>query len=460
MNVKAYNYGAAEEVTGSCTIFEINDKKVMIDCGAFQGENAFEKNKKKEIPTDIEAAILTHCHYDHSGLLPLLIKKGYNGKIYSTPATRDLTAVVLMDSSKIQQAEKEVLYKEKEALKVIDNFSCLSYKKEKKINDDFSFTFYNSGHVLGSAIVDIAVPKYSGIQKYFHRKDEKSHILCAWDMGRKNNPLINPPEINIPAPEYIFLESTYGNKTHESIESVYQELTYVINRTIERKGKVLIPSFAIERAQEIIFFIKVLMAKNKIPRIPIYIDSPMASNATGVFNIHPECFNDNIVNNFISEGKNPFSVKSLKFISSHKESVAISKSKKPAIIIAGNGMCEAGRILNHLKTGTENPNNTILIVGYMSEGTLGRDILRKTETIKVDGESHALKAEIQSINAFSAHADYNEMLEWLKSIDTSKLKKIFLVHGEKEPMISFKDFLKKNGFETEIIKFGEKYNLK
>jgi len=458
MNVKAYNLGAAEEVTGSSTIFEINGKKYMIDCGAFQNEDAYDKNLKKEIPTDIEACILTHCHYDHTGLLPLLLKKGYKEKIYSTPATRDLTAVVLMDSAKIQQVEKQVLYKESEAIKVMDKFSCQQYGKEKKINDELSFTFYNSGHVLGSAMVDLAISKSNWLP--FLNKNKKTHILCAWDMGRENNPLINSPEKNIPAPEYIFLESTYGDKTHESIETVYQELTYVINRTISRGGKVLVPSFAIERAQEIIFFIKVLMAKNKIPRVPIYIDSPMASNATGVFNIHPECFNEDIVNNFFSEGKNPFSVKSLKFISSHRESICIAKSKKPAIIIAGNGMCEAGRILNHLKYGIENPNNTILIVGYMSENTLGRKILAKEENLVIDEEKRSLKAEVQRINAFSAHADYKEMLKWLKSIDTSKLKKIFLVHGEKEPQIFFKSFLRKNGFNAEIVKLGETYNLK
>lgn len=461
MDVKAYALGAAEEVTGSSLILETGKTKLMVDCGAFQGVEAFEKNKQKEIPTDIDAMALTHCHYDHSGLLPILVKKGYGGKIYGTPATRDLTSIVLMDSSKVQQVEKKIIYKEKDAMDAIDRFSCLQYEKEKQVSEDLSFTFYNAGHVLGSSMVDITVPGNTGFfAKLFHKDSEKSHILCAWDMGRESNPLVNPPATNMPAPEYIFLESTYGDKTHESLETVYQELIYVINRTIERGGKILIPSFAIERAQEIIFFIKTLMADKKIPRIPIFVDSPMASAATGIFSIHPECFNSNIIDNFLTQGKNPFSVKSLKFVSSHKESIEISKSKKPSIIIAANGMCEAGRILNHLKTGIENPNNTILMVGYMAEETLGRKILQKAEKVTIDGKEYSLKAEVQRINAFSAHADYVEMVDWLKKIDTSKLKKIFLVHGEKEPQEFFINYLKKNGFNAEAIKKDTVYNLR
>jgi metallo-beta-lactamase family protein len=341
----------------------------------------------------------------------------------------------------------------------MNHFSCFFYGKHKRIDDDVTATFYNAGHVLGSAVVDLAFTKYSGISKLFHKKDEKMHILYTGDLGRESNPLVNPPATDMPAPDYIVMESTYGNRLHESLDTVYQELAYTINRTIERGGKVIIPSFAIERAQELIYFIKNLMHDNKIPRVPVYVDSPMAVNATGVFSIHSECFNSKIKDNFISKGKNPFSVKSLKYVSSYQESLQIARSKKPCIVISAQGMCEAGRIINHIKHGIGNPNNTILIVGYMCEGTLGKKILNKAETVAIDDKEHKLKAEVQQINAFSAHADYKEMLEWLSKIDTSKLKKIFLVHGDHDAQEFFANKLNCAGFQVEIVKKGTKYKL-
>lgn len=455
-----HSAGAAEEVTGSRHYLEYNGKKYEIDCGAFQGGSDAETRNCTDTLEQPDAVIISHSHYDHVGLLPRLIKEGYTGKVYSIPATRDLASIIMLDSAKIQSYDsKTPAYTEKDAIATMNHFSCFFYGKHKKINDDLTVTFYNAGHILGSAMIDMALPKYSGLSKLFHNKNEKMHVLYTGDLGRDSNPLVNPPAIDMPAPDYIFMESTYGNKTHESLDTVYQELAYTINRTIERGGKVIIPSFAVERAQELIYFIKNLMADGKIPRIPVYIDSPMAVNATGVFSIHSECFNDSIRNNFIAKGKNPFSVKSLKYISSYQDSITIAKSKKPSIIISAQGMCEAGRIINHLKYGVSNPNNTILIVGYMCENTLGRRILNKDETIRIDGKDCKLKAEVQKINAFSAHADYKEMLDWLSKIDTSKLKKIFLVHGDTEAQEFFKSKLESNDYKVEIVKKGENYKL-
>ena len=457
--ITIYSAGAAEEVTGSRHYIEYNNKKYQIDCGAFQGgADADKRNKIAELEKP-DAVILSHCHYDHCGLLPRLVKEGYAGKIYSTPATRDLASIIMLDSAKIQSHEPGIpAYTEKDAIETMNHFSCFFYGKHKRIDDNVTATFYNAGHVLGSAVIDLAFTKYSGISKLFH-KDDRLHILYTGDLGRESNPLVNPPATDMPAPDYIVMESTYGNRTHESLDTVYQELAYTINRTIERGGKVIIPSFAIERAQELIYFIKNLMHDNKIPRVPVYVDSPMAVNATGVFSIHSECFNNKIKDGFISKGKNPFSVKSLKYISSYQESLQIARSKKPCIIISAQGMCEAGRIINHIKHGIGNPNNTILIVGYMCEGTLGRKILNKAESVTIDDKEYKLKAEVQQINAFSAHADYKEMLEWLSKIDTSKLKKIYLVHGDHDAQEFFANKLKSAGFQAEIIKAQVRYKL-
>lgn len=465
--ISCYSLGAVNEVTGSKHIIEINGKQYMIDCGAWQGAGGadiknrefhfFEADKLKEV-------FLTHAHYDHCGLLPVLYSScGYSGKIRSTPATRDLASIVMLDSSKIQKYEKGgPIYSEKDVVETMNHFSCFFYGKTKIIDDDLKVTFYDAGHILGSAMIDLSIKRKSSFLKRIFSKtaEEDMHVLYTGDLGRDSNPITKKPATNMPAPEYIFMESTYGNRLHESEEHIIGELEHVINKTISRGGKVIIPSFAIERAQELIYYIKTLMRQNKIPHIPVYIDSPMANNATGVFNIHPECFNDKIVEDFISKGKNPFSVRTLRCITDYQESIFVAENDEPSIIIAANGMCEAGRIINHLKFGLENEKNTILIVGYMGEGTLGRKILEGEPKVVIDKREYDVKAEVHKINAFSAHADYSEILKWLQSIDNSKLKTIFLVHGDKEAQTSLKNYLTVNGtYHVEIIEPNKTYSL-
>lgn len=455
MSISLTSYGGAGEVTGSKHLLSIDNEDFLIDCGSWQGSNdANQKNHdfKYEAIEKLKGVFLTHAHFDHCGLLPKLVKDGYKGKIYSTPATRDLTSIVLMDSAKIQKYEKPApSYEEKDVVETMDHFRCHYYHKKKHVDDKMTFTFYDAGHILGSSMIDVETPKKrSLLKKLFKKEPEKLHILFTGDLGRKTNPITNEPETCMPAPDYIVMESTYGNRLHQSAAQCYTEFESIINETIERGGKVIIPSFAIERAQEIIYHIKCLMLENKIPRVPVYIDSPMATAATGVFNIHPECFNKKIVENFISQGKNPFSIRSLHCITDYKSSLKTAKSEKSCIIIAANGMCEAGRIINYLKTGVSNPKNTIVLVGYMAENTLGRCILNQDPVLHIKDEEYELKAQVKSIAGFSAHADYNEIWQWLSNIDRSKLKKIILVHGDEEAQKALKDFLECKGLPVVI----------
>lgn len=459
--IEFFSAGAAGEVTGSKHFLKIKNKYIVVDYGAWQGnQETTLKNKTFNCPIpieDIETVILTHAHNDHCGLLPKLVQEGYTGKIRSTPATRDLASIIMLDSAKIQKYDNaETVYSESDVIKTINQFRCHFYHKEKHLNENVSITFYDAGHILGSALIDLTIKQ----KKFFGLFKKPVHILFSGDLGRSCNPITNPPETNMPAPDYIVLESTYGNRAHENTGVALKEFTNIINRTVERDGKVIIPTFAIERAQELIYHLKTLMEEEKIPRIPVYVDSPMAVNATGVFNIHPECFNAKINERFVSKGKNPFSVASLHCINDYKESISVAKSRKPCIILAASGMCEAGRILNHLQYGVQNSRNTILIVGYQGEGTLGRDILEKNPIIKINGEDYKLNAEVQSLSAFSSHSDYNETLDWLKKVNTSKLKKIFLVHGDPEAQSFEKDFLITKGFKNiEIVQANTVYSL-
>lgn len=462
-NISLQSFGAYnDEVTGSKHLLKIGEENYLIDYGAWQGNQEDDKKNKEficPIPIDqITSVILTHAHYDHCGLLPKLIKQGYKGVIRSTPATRDLASIVMMDAAKIQSYEKEPNYTETDVVNAINQFRCHFYHKEKQITPKTKVTFYDAGHILGSSLVDFEIDNRNIIEKFFHKKP--LHVLFTGDLGRSHNPIVNKPETNFPSPNYIILESTYGNRLHTEPKIALTEFANIINRTINREGKVIIPSFAIERAQEIIYYLKCLMQEEKIPRIPVYIDSPMAINATGAFNIHPECFNNEVKDRFLSKGKNPFSIATLHCINDFAESIKVARSRKPCIIIAANGMCEAGRIRNHLKYGVGDSRNTIIIVGYMGEHTLGRDILEKSPVITIDEKEYELRAEVQSISAFSSHSDYQETLNWLKQVDTSNLKKIFLVHGDKDAKEFLRNLLINNGYKNvEIIKNNYEYQL-
>ncbi|GHV92158.1 MBL fold hydrolase [Spirochaetia bacterium] len=469
MDINFYSLGAAEEVTGSRHVLEIDGKSYLVDCGAFQGSRAEadRKNRNFGIESDrIEAAILTHGHLDHCGLLPLLTKGGYQGNIYATPATRDLASLIMMDSANIQahdaiylrrQAQKKgekfnwtPLYTEKDAIQATSQMVGISYNRPVFIGDGINLEFFDAGHILGSAMAFITV-----------KKDGKEcRILCSGDLGRKDRPIIRDPDNKIPAPDYLVLESTYGDRRHDGNDDAMEKLASVAQEIVKTKGRILIPAFAIERTQELVYHFHMLVDDGTIPEIPIFVDSPMATNATTIFQVHPECYSEEIKNAFIKHHKNPFGFNSLHFTTSVDESKALNEHPGPLIIISADGMCEAGRITHHLANSIGDPNTTILTVGYMAQNTLGRRIRSKEIDLKIHGEWFKRRAQVEEINAFSAHADYFEATEWLNSLDTSRLKKILLVHGEPKAQAAFKKYLADHGYpQAEIVRYGKTYSF-
>lgn len=463
MQIEFYSMGAAQEVTGSKHFVHIGDTTLMIDCGAFQGKREIADKKNREWdfdPSKIDALILTHAHYDHSGLIPLLVKRGFTGNIYATPATRDLAGLILADSARIQKSDieylnkhhkedlviKEPLYTDKDVQKSMSSIISIPYHRPFPIADGIKVTFIDAGHILGSAQVLLEVEK----------DGKKSRIGFTGDLGRKDLPILKDPDI-LPDPDFLFMESTYGNRLHDTIGFASDELADIISKTAARSGKIIIPAFSIERTQELVYIIHLLMDQKKIANIPIYVDSPMATNATSIFSAHPECFDDETREDFLKHNKNPFGFNQMHYIQEVSESKALNKLRDTAIIIASSGMCEAGRILHHLKNNIEDHRNTILIVGYMAENTLGRKIAERAETVKIFGGEYSLNAEVKILNAFSAHADYNEILDYVSNFDSNKLKKIFLVHGEPEAQDSLNLKLIEKNFKTTIMEPGKKY---
>ncbi|GHU47051.1 MBL fold hydrolase [Spirochaetia bacterium] len=469
MAITFHSLGAAEEVTGSKHILEIDGRSYLIDCGAFQGSRAEADRKNRNMddiaPQRIEAAILTHGHFDHCGMLPLLSKQGYNGNIYTTPATRDIANLIMMDSANIQardavylrkQAQKkgekftwEPLYNEKDAIQAANQMMTASYNRPQFIGDGVKLEFFDAGHILGSSMAYITV----------NSKGKETRILASGDLGRKGMPIIRDPAVP-PAPDYIILESTYGDRRHDTITDAMGKLGKIALKAVQNKGKIIIPAFAIERTQELVYYFHLLVDDGIIPELPIFVDSPMATNATTIYQVHPECYDEKIKAAFIAHHKNPFGFNSLHFTTSVEESKALNEHPGPLIIISADGMCEAGRIQHHLIHNIEDPNTTILTVGYMAQNTLGRRIRNKEPQVRIHGDWYKRRAEVEEINAFSAHADYVEATEWLKSIDTSRLKKIFLVHGEKKAQAAFTRYLQEAGFPPiQIVRYGETYTL-
>ena len=472
MGIKFYSRGAAQEVTGSRHYLDYNGRKIQIDCGAYQGKRQESEARNRDIAKDIsvesvEAVVLTHAHFDHSGMLPVLIKNGYNGNIYATPATRDLASLIMMDSARIQAKDIEylrkrskktgktfngdVIYDETDAIQAANQFLTVGYKRPVLLTPEIKLTFYDAGHILGSSMPVFDIKDSAGKEIKF---------AFSGDLGRKNKPIIKDPEI-IPDPDYLVVESTYGDRLHENKDDAEKRLAEIIRATVKRGGRIIIPAFAIERTQELVYHLHVLTNKKEIPHnIPIYVDSPMATNATSIFRVHPECYDSETHEAFLKYHKSPFGFDALRYTTSVEDSKRINDVKGPVIIISADGMCEAGRINHHLTQAIDKPENTILIVGFMAQHTLGRKIQEKQKVVKIFGEPYNLKAQVESIDSFSAHADYNEMKEYIGQLDLKKLKTVFLVHGELDSQENLKHELKSIGVKNvKIAKYGEEYDI-
>ena len=467
MAIKYFSHGACEEVTGSKHFLEIDGRLLQIDCGMFQGRRSESYQKNKQMPFDakaVQALILTHAHFDHSGALPILVKNGFNGNIHSTSATRDITQIILLDSAHIQQKDYELikekaakypernltvyepLYDAEQAVQPLRHFVTTDYHRPFQPLAGVEAVFYDAGHILGAAMAHLTLP--GGLR-----------IGFSGDLGRAGLPIIRDPEI-MPPMDYLVLESTYGNRLHKSIGMAGEELAEIIRKAHSRRSKIIIPAFTIERTQELIYIIHTLQQEGKVPILPIFIDSPMAVNATAIFKIHPECFDEETIRRFTSVNVDPFGFENIRYVVSTADSKEINNVTGPAIIIAASGMAESGRILHHLIRHIENADTIIAIVGFMAENTLGRRLAERAKEVKIFGKPYRVKAEIATLNAFSAHADYSEILSWLAKHDLKSLKKVFLVHGEDEALASLKAELLRFGIpDVEIARYGGVYEL-
>jgi len=450
--------GAVRSVTGSMHLVEVNGFRLLLECGLFQGrrQEAYERNRT--LPFDcstIDAMVLSHAHIDHSGNIPNLVRNGFTGNIYATPATRELCSAMLRDSAYIQEQDAKYvnkwnkrkgkppvtpIYTVADALKSLPHFVGLNYNRPMQIGPGITLRFRDAGHILGSAFVVLDIEE----------EGRTNRLMFTGDVGRKHLPILRNPEV-VENVDYLIIESTYGNREHETPDKAQQTLERVVNETYRDNGKVIIPAFAVGRTQEIVYHLNLLTAERRIPRLPIFVDSPLAVNVTEIFRMHPECF-DQEINDFISSGhKDPFGFYGLRYIRYVEDSKELNFLDEPAIIISASGMAEAGRILHHLKNNIENPRNRVLIVGFQAEHTLGRRIVERRPEVKIFGEPYQLRARVEIINGYSAHADKNELHDYVQSIQSERLKNVFLIHGEEEAALAFaSDLRQMGGFDVSV----------
>jgi metallo-beta-lactamase family protein len=462
-------WGAAQTVTGSMHLLKVNGHNILLDCGMYQGrrKEAFERNRQFPFdPTKIDALILSHAHIDHSGNIPSLVKQGYRGPIWTTPATRDLCAIMLRDSAFIQENDVkyvnkrrkkqgqnpfEPLYTEADVIETLNLIQTIGYRRPFHVAPGVEVHFRESGHMLGSASITLDVDEHGTFKR----------IVYSGDIGRQNLPILRHPQI-VESADYIIMESTYGGRYHETADQARATLRNAVIDIHQKKARLIIPSFAVGRTQELVYTLHGLTDRKEIPPIKIFVDSPLAVNATEIFRLHPELYDRDTLD-FLDEtrSRDPFGFEGVSYIRSVQSSKALNTLDEPAVIISASGMCEAGRILHHLKNNIADPRNIILFVGYQAQHTLGRKILDGQTVVPILGEEHTVRARVMNIDGYSAHADHKGLLDWLKAAHLrSDLKSVFAVHGEEDSAQAFAHAALMAGVPNVVIpKRGESYRI-
>jgi metallo-beta-lactamase family protein len=439
-------------------LIEVNNQRILLECGLYQGRRSetYERNLKFPFdPASIDTLILSHAHIDHSGNIPNLVKQGFTGNIWCTTPTRNLATYMLLDSGHIHESDAayvnkrrkrrglepiEPLYTKKDAQKSLHQFVSVGMHRPIPVADGVTLTFHNAGHILGSAFELLEI----------HERDtgKKWRLVFSGDLGRDEIAILKSPETLTDA-DIVIMESTYGNRLHGSYAVARKELRDVVRRASRRRGKVIIPSFAVGRTQEIVFALNKLEAEGAIPELPIFVDSPLAVNATEVFRIHPEAW-DEEVQRFLSNSgqRSPFETQRIEYVRDVRRSKQLNFLSEAAVIISASGMAENGRILHHLKNNIEDRDNTVLFVGYQAENTLGRRIKEGESPVRIFGDKYEVKADVESIEGYSAHADQAELLEWARPFDRNRLQHAFVVHGEPEASYVFAEKLRDEGVKT------------
>lgn len=467
MHIRLGFMGAAQNVTGSRYLVEANDTTLLVDCGLYQERELRARNwNASPIAAEaIDAVLLTHAHLDHCGWLPKLAREGFRGRIYSTAATSEIVQIMLMDSAHVQQEDAEWkrrrheregrkgAYPEIPLYTIDDARACfpllwpVRYEEPIHIADGVTATFYEAGHILGSSMIVVAVS----------RNGERRTLLFSGDVGRWNKPILRDPTV-FDGADYVLVESTYGDRLHERSETINSKLTEVVNSTAKAGGNIVVPSFALERSQEVLYYLNKLLIENQIPHLVVFVDSPMAVSVTKVFEHHPELFDEEMTE-LIRERKSPFNFPGLTMVRTVDESKAINNITGTVMIIAGSGMCTGGRIKHHLVRNISRPESTILFVGYQVIGTLGRQIVDGAKEVRILGKEHPVRARVAQINGFSAHADRSELFRWLSGLQ-SPPRHLFVTHGEPGPAMRFADFLReRTSWEISVPSYKEEVIL-
>ena len=467
MSIKLKFLGAAQNVTGSRHLLEANGTKILVDCGLYQERQFRARNWEPFTcpPESLDAVLLTHAHLDHCGLLPKLVKEGFKGKIYCTAATSEIAQIILLDSAHIQEEDAkyklkrhkregrkgpypvEPLYTTADAEACFPQFSTVKYKQPIEVGAGIEATFCDAGHVLGSSIIKIKVSQ----------DGQDRTVIFSGDIGRSDRPIVQDPSI-VEQADYVLVESTYGDRVHEGPEDTKKLIAEVINSTRQAGGNIIVPSFALERSQELLYYINELLLEKAIPQLPVFLDSPMASRITKVFQKHRELYDEEMTE-FMRRNKSPFEFPGLKMAGTSEESKAINHIRGTIMVIAGSGMCTGGRVKHHLVNNITRPENTVMFVGYQAVGTLGRRIVNGEKEVRILGQEYPVNARIARINGFSAHADKEELFEWLSGLKKPP-RKLFVVHGESESANKFGDYIReKTGWQVAVPAYQDEVVL-